>query len=130
MKYSKNNRSLKDLRIQAHHKFHDDMPSLHSTNKVNHPPSPSQQFTLDSISKTLNQLHPSTDLLKPTYIKGHKYTKSQSRLEIPSTIKFQGNSPRLLNTDVKTERQNKNKNHENVEVSAFDCSKSTLKITQ
>ena len=80
MKYMKTNRSLKDLKIQAHHRFHDDTPSQNLNIKVNHPPSPSQQITLDSISKTLNQLHPSSELLKPTYIKGHKYTKSHSRL--------------------------------------------------
>ena len=100
MKYSKNNRSLKELRIQAHH-FKEDPSSIASTIKVQHPPSPSQ-FTLDSISKTLNQLHPSAEILKQTYIKGHKYTKSHSRLDIPTPIKFQGNSPRVNNTDVKT----------------------------
>ena len=82
MRNCKNNRSLKELRIQPHyHRTQEDSHHVHKDWKINHPPSsPSQNLTLDSISKTLNQLHPSAELLKPTYIKGHNYTKSQSRL--------------------------------------------------
>jgi len=66
------------------------------------------------------------DISKQTYIKNHKYTKSQSRLEVPTSIKFQANSPKLFNTEVKTDRS---KGQENIEVSPFELGQ-TIKATQ
>ena len=72
------------------------------------------------------------DVLKSTYIKNHKYTKSQSRLDIPTSIKFQGTSPKVFNTQIKTDRNKPGQ--ENVEVSPFELNHSmkvqdyTLKV--
>ena len=103
------------------HRFNDDLGSSSSKAQLL-PCSPSQNFTVDAISKALNYLHPS-DVFKPTYIKGHHYTKSQSRLDIPTTVKFQA-SPKCFNTEIKTDRQNpKLYGQENIEVSCFDIAK-------
>jgi hypothetical protein len=95
----KTNRSLKELRLQT--RFQDEAPC---SIKVHAPPSPSQTLTLDSITKALNKHYP-PDLLKPTYIKNHKYTKSHSRLDIHSSIKFQPNSPKFQYTELKSDRK-------------------------
>ncbi len=105
---------MKELRLGTH-RFHDEKELISK-----HVPT-SPNVSIDSITTVLNNLHP-IDSLK--YLKTHKYTQSQSRLEVPVALKMQATSPKFNYTELKTERKHsKYKGQENVEVSAFDLGK-------
>lgn len=95
----KNNRSLKDLKIQTH-RFMEE--SYHYIKPPVLPSSPNVHVNIDSLSNALKQLQNTTP--KHQLQKTHKYTQSQTQLQIPGAIRFQGTSPKYPRTEIKTDR--------------------------
>ena len=99
------NRSLKDLKIQ-HHKFNEEASTHKYHISINSPlHNCDSHINLESVAKELSSCQPHQDYHRKNLLKEakfHKYTQSQTRLDIP-VIKYIPVSPKDFQ-ECRTER--------------------------